>query len=558
MWRPEFITFFLLFATLIHLNKGDEFREEIFIKPLPPSHLYVYFQFITVVDEDSNYKHSHLAPQFLLEIMSNYQVDELHLTLTEGQWKHSQWGYPILDAAPGAELYAWFAPDVVDIDNQWKKLSSTLSGLFCASLNFIESFNTISPKMALWPTGATTMKQNVTSHLRYASLPREIVCTENLTPWKKLLPCGSNHGFASLLNSRMIHNTNYHSIGMHVRRICDKNDCLETKLEVKQTVALVYDFKIIYSSDWSFRKLFGQGLPGACPLSSSSKIYVDITSNNTYAFKLSPEPTNKILSVRGGSDTELAVYEINNNNTEMMNIVAKYESPYKITVKNSPPVTFNRYVLGYGKEFGGIVTELTNNYWAPIDIVLLENAPWWLPIQLSTLRINGEAESNLIMSQYYSPGRSRQKPYHLELLIKLPPKSTTTVTIDFEFVFLKWQEYPPDANHGFYIGSAIISANLPTAKNYTSLPITGSTFDSIVNASKPWYPIVLRTNGAMVSLPTPDFSMPYNVICLACTVVALAFGPLHNICTKELVLKAVGTAVSLRQKITNIFKKKIE
>lgn len=27
--------------------------------------------------------------------------------------------------------------------------------------------------------------------LRYATLPREIVCTENLTPWKKLLPCGS-------------------------------------------------------------------------------------------------------------------------------------------------------------------------------------------------------------------------------------------------------------------------------------------------------------------------------------------------------------------------------
>lgn len=27
--------------------------------------------------------------------------------------------------------------------------------------------------------------------LRYAMLPREVVCTENLTPWKKLLPCTS-------------------------------------------------------------------------------------------------------------------------------------------------------------------------------------------------------------------------------------------------------------------------------------------------------------------------------------------------------------------------------
>ncbi|XP_045775124.1 GPI transamidase component PIG-T [Maniola jurtina] len=541
-------------SPILHI-KGDDFKEEMFIKPMPPSHLYVYLQFLTLANGEKSFEHSHLAPRSLGEIVSRYQVEELHLTLTEGQWRHSEWGYPVLDAAPGAELYVWFSPDVVDVDTQWKKLSSTLSGLFCASLNFIENFNTITPKMALWPMGANSKsRHNITSQLRYASLPREIVCTENLTPWKKLLPCESSHGFSSLLNSRMIHNTNYHSIGIHIRRMCVDSNCLETNLEIKQTVALVYDFKIINTMDWSLRKLFGQGLPGACPLSSSSKIYVDITSNSSYPFKLQPEPNSVVLSRRGGSEVELAVYDVNHYN--MMNIGAKYEIKDKIFVNIPPPLTFNRYVLGYGKEFGGIVTELSNNYWAPIDIVLLENAPWWLPIQLSTLRINGEAESKLIMSQYYSPGRSRQKPYHLELLLKLPPKTTTTITIDFEFVFLKWQEYPPDANHGFYIGSALVSANLPTARNYTSLPITGSTLDSIINASKPWYPMVFRTNGAMVSLPTPDFSMPYNVICLACTVVALAFGPLNNICTKEVVLKVIGAPVSFRQKIFNIFKKK--
>merc|ERR1719330_346121 len=53
---------------------------------------------------------------------------------------------------------------------------------------------------------------------------------------------------------------------------------------------------------------------------------------------------------------------------------------------------------------------------------------------------------------------------------------------------------------------------------------------------------VLRiyTETLLVSLPTPDFSMPYNVICLACTVAALAFGPIHNITTKTLVLVQPG------------------
>ncbi|XP_028035044.1 GPI transamidase component PIG-T isoform X3 [Bombyx mandarina] len=553
----NFLFFIAVFIETIFNANGDLFNEELFIKPLPPAHLYTYFQFTTLVNDNLSSEHTYLAPRSLVEVLTRFQVDELHFTLTEGQWRHNHWGYPVLDAAPGAELYAWFSSDVENVDTQWKKLSSTLAGLFCASLNFIEDFNTITPQMALQPTGAIPQNPNITSQLRYASLPREIVCTENLTPWKKLLPCESSRGLSALLNSRMIHNTNYHSIGVHTRKVCSSSDCSVVSLEIKQTVALVYDSKIIRTTDWSFTKLFGQGLPGGCPLASSSKVYVDITTNDTQPFLLSPEPEKVLLSQRGGSETKLALYTIKPEN-KMTTIGAKYISKKDLVLMKLPPLYFNRYVLGYGKEFGGIVTELTNTFWSSIDVVVLQNAPWWLPIQLSSLRINGEASSEMVLARHYSPGRSRQKPYHLELLLRLPPKSTTKITIDFEFVFLKWQEYPPDANHGFYVGSAIITANLPTARNYTSLPGTASLFESSINASKPWYPAVFRTNGVMVSLPTPDFSMPYNVICLACTVVALAFGPLHNICTKELVLKVVGSSVTLKQKIINLFKKKKE
>ncbi len=31
--------------------------------------------------------------------------------------------------------------------------------------------------------------------------------------------------------------------------------------------------------DWSFKKLFGRNLATSCPLASTSKIYVDISSN---------------------------------------------------------------------------------------------------------------------------------------------------------------------------------------------------------------------------------------------------------------------------------------
>ena len=35
-------------------------------------------------------------------------------------------------------------------------------------------------------------------------------------------------------------------------------------------------------------------------------------------------------------------------------------------------------------------------------------------------------------------------------------------------------------------------------------------------------------------MPTPDFSMPYNVICFVCTVIAIAFGSIFNLTTRTL------------------------
>lgn len=42
----------------------------------------------------------------------------------------------------------------------------------------------------------------------------------------------------------------------------------------------------------------------------------------------------------------------------------------------------------------------------------------------------------------------------------------------------------------------------------------------------------LYTETLLVIIPVPDFSMPYNVICLACTVMAIGFGSLHNLTTR--------------------------
>ena len=69
----------------------------------------------------------------------------------------------------------------------------------------------------------------------------------------------------------------------------------------------------------------------------------------------------------------------------------------------------------------------------------------------------------------------------------------------------------------------------------------------------------LHTETLLVTLPTPDFSMPYNVICLACTVVAIAFGSFHNLTTRRFIVQDPTKQKNFLQKLkSKIFRKKTE
>ena len=129
-----------------------------------------------------------------------------------------------------------------EVDGAWIDLVNSLSGLFCSSFNFVTLTNTIQPIWSFSPEGLNLGGNNA-SHQRYANLPREIVCTENLTPWKKLLPCESHvcllinilkqhviiysfsfaigqSGLGELLNAKNMYDSNYHSLALDLRPIC--------------------------------------------------------------------------------------------------------------------------------------------------------------------------------------------------------------------------------------------------------------------------------------------------------------------------------------------------
>ena len=74
--------------------------------------------------------------------------------------------------------------------------------------------------------------------------------------------------------------------------------------------------------------------------------------------------------------------------------------------------------------------------------------------------LSAETCVNFSDQVHYVPGREREKSYQLELSLTLAPRSVTKISVHFERALLKWTEYPPDANHGFDINSAVISLQL--------------------------------------------------------------------------------------------------
>lgn len=101
------------------------------------------------------------------------------------------------------------------VDHRWKGLQNALAGLFCASLGSLDELRTSSPVQSFQPEGS--LPDWGTPHqIRHAFLPSEHVCTENLTPFLKLLPCKSQSGIASLLNPHRIFDADWHGMGIHV------------------------------------------------------------------------------------------------------------------------------------------------------------------------------------------------------------------------------------------------------------------------------------------------------------------------------------------------------
>ncbi|KAF3696746.1 GPI transamidase component PIG-T [Channa argus] len=481
----------------------DDFQEELVIRPLHSGDVYASFQFRTLWETDfmrgNKVSHYRLFPKSLGQVISKFSVRELHISFTQGYWRTMQWGQPFLPSPPGAELWVWFQDSVTDVDGIWKELTNVLSGIFCASLNFIDSTNTVQPSASFKPLGVGN----------------------------------GTAGLAVLLKSEKLFHSSFHSQAVHIRPVCQDWECKTTSWELRQTLNVVFDLHTSGQGkrEWSLFKMFSRTLTEACPLASSSKIYIDITDNpQGEQFELSPAPSLLSQAVVMGDRRTFSVYDLTQQVTfgtvRSLNLLIRWRSSDGDMLR--PLLHAERYVAGYGLQTGEIHTLMYNNHpYRSFPVLLLDSVPWYLRLYIHTLTVNSKGKDNKPSYIHYQPSKDRVRPHLLEMLVQLPPNSVTEVTVQFERALLKWTEYTPDPNHGFYVGFP--------CKEESS------------------YFVRIYTEPLLVNLPTPDFSMPYNVICLTCTVVAVGYGSLYNLLTRSFQIEEPSPGLAKR--IANIIRK---
>lgn len=122
---------------------------------------------------------------------------------------------------------------------------------------------------------------------------------------------------------------------------------------------------------------------------------------------------------------------------------------------------------------------------------------------------------DLLSHLSYQPAEPHGHPTLLEATLRLPANSTLSLTMEVEKGFLRYTEHPPDAQRGWDLPSAVF--------------FIYENDSTVANSYRVYSPALL------VDVATPDFSMPYNVIIMSSTLIALIFGSIFNLLTRKLV-----------------------
>eukprot|EP00741_Cyanophora_paradoxa_P005194 tig00000852_g5034.t1 len=612
----------LLLALIACGVKADDvFSEDLTLKELPSGLIAAFFEFEITSERPAAAPASHfdLLPKNIGQLIHDVGLEDMRLTLTRGVWNHEAWGPSPEAAPPGAELWASLPASAEEggldyVEGRWGRLTSALAGLFCASIQFMapdplakrqSASRPVSPFFAPFGEAVPGLAEpewagaGVPRHVMYGSLPRETVCTENLTPWARLLPCRKAAGAGALLEALRLLSAYHLSLSLRLTASpAPEGSGAGPTWRLRQTLTAILPptssvrapgpRRTAGGADagaaWSLATLFGaRGALRACPVAAHSALHImqrrpaaaeahGETPSEAYAaavgpwsmpeaeghgaggaprapsewrhpepeavlqarppppFPLPSAPPREPAQCPGESGGPVLRFDLRAG--DGLNVSGRLAVAHP-TAEGGSPLAVERFIAGTSLASGTLVAQVTNRRASgpPLRVLYADPLPPTVRFFSHTTEVTvlgrGGAGAGL-KRQLYVPARLREEAASLVYELEVPPETTLQIATAFDKVFMHAEEFPPDPQRGLDIASAAATFRDPREPAPRAAPARPLLWCDEAPVARRQY-----TNGLLLSIATPDFSMPYNVISMSCTVIALWIGSSYNVLTRR-------------------------
>lgn len=224
------------------------------------------------------------------------------------------------------------------------------------------------------------------------------------------------------------------------------------------------------------------------------------------------------------------------------------------------PVTVSRYLSGSGLVQRGLNVEVRNAGTAsepgPLNVTVLDVVPAFMRPYLHTHTATLRCDTGGVVGRWHAPDCPHVVVYRadpaeltgpptvLSMLLSVPPRCALHLSMEYDLAFLPVEAYPADPARGFDLPPATWWATgLDPAHLHAQY-----TTPLLVSLAVPALPQPRCDAGAtscavlalQVDVPTPDFTMPYNVITLTSSIATFFIGSMFNLLARK---RRLGPAV---------------
>ncbi|KAL7422530.1 Subunit of the glycosylphosphatidylinositol transamidase complex-like protein [Cryptotrichosporon argae] len=511
----------LICASILARAHDDTFTESLTVRPLPDGRLSVAFEFTTAFELHGNHRASHhsLTPPALLLPLERNNVSELVISFSAGKWdeRTGTAGPQVYEiGGGGGEVRGWLQ-DGADADDRWTAVTHAIGGLFCAGLG--------SENGAVRTLGSVFPPRRDASYLThyFFAHPRLHLCTENLTPFLSLLPSKGVSGLAALLSPRIFRWGYQSELISVVMPTADSPGVWKGAWEGIVDITPKRNGQRA-PRQFSIQSIFGQ--PPPRPFLEAMSSHFRILLDDGMA--VDPSPLTRHVWI-DGRPTRVASWRLDELQGRDVR-VAWNEDAYEHPV-DKPSVSVSRTVASPRASDGTLRITIAN-HGLERRALYTELWPWWVKGWISELVVTDAAgvRDDIITTITYDPSLPpTPSTTTLHVGLTLPANTTLVMTIPFTKLTLKYKEHRPDAERGQEIPASILTLLDLDGDDYDDLgfdpadAVKGQTADPRRSGRTHVY-----ANRLLLDLPTPDFSMPYNVIIMSSTVMAVFFGSLHG------------------------------